>query len=188
MITLTASVAFLVYCVLHGKMPFEALIDLIFTSMDKSSTLTGRTQLWEFMEAEIIRHPWFGTGYGGFWVGLDGPAGALVRRLDWGPPTQAHSGYIDGLNEIGIIGMLIFSYLIATHIYRCFRLYSIGMFSHFVLHSAIAISFLVKDYAESSLIQGTHLWWIIMTCSILEVSNRLRLQPAPTKLPRQNNS
>lgn len=185
LIALTASVAFLIYCILYGKIPFEALIDLIFSSMDKSSTLTGRTQLWAFMEAEIIRHPWFGTGYGGFWVGLDGPAGTLVRRLDWGPPTQAHSGYIDGLNEIGVVGMLIFSYLIATHIYRCFRLYSIGMHSHFILHSAIAISFLIKDYAESSLIQGTNLWWIIMTCSILEVSNRLRLQQAPKNMPRQ---
>ena len=177
--TLATAIAFLVYCVLHGKLPFDALVELVFTSMDKSSTLTGRIQLWQLMGAEIDRHPWLGTGYGGFWVGLDGPAGALVRRLDWGPPTQAHSGYIDGMNEIGAMGMLLFLIVMAVHVFRCFRLYSAGLKNHFLLHAAITISFLVNNYAESSLIQGTNMWWIIMTCSIVEVSNRLRLQSTP---------
>jgi len=178
--TLTTAVALLVYSVIHGKLPFEAMVDMVFTSMDKSSTLTGRIQLWQLMSAEIVRHPWFGTGFGGFWVGLDGAAGALGRRLDWGPPTQAHSGYIDGMNEIGAIGMLLFAIVMAVHIYRCIRLYSAGLRNHFLLHTAIMISFLVNNYAESSLIQGTNMWWIIMTCSIIEVSNRLRLhKPAP---------
>ena len=179
--TLAAAVALLVYSVLHGKLPFDALIELVFISMDKSSTLTGRIQLWQLMGAEIVRHPWFGTGFGGFWVGLDGAAGALGRRLDWGPPTQAHSGYIDAMNEIGAIGMLLFAAVIAAHMYRCIGLYSAGLKSHFLLHTAIMISFLVNNYAESSLIQGTNMWWIIMTCSIIEVSNRLRLHKATPK-------
>jgi O-antigen ligase len=178
---LATAVALLVYSVLHGKLPFDALIELVFSSMDKSSTLTGRIQLWQLMGAEIVHHPWFGTGFGGFWVGLDGAAGALGRRLDWGPPTQAHSGYIDAMNEIGAVGMLLFAVVMAVHIYRCVGLYSAGLKSHFLLHVAIMISFLVNNYAESSLIQGTNMWWIIMTCSILEVSNRLRLHKPPLK-------
>lgn len=174
MATLAGSVAMLVYSILHGNLPFDALIELVYTSTDKSSTLTGRTQLWQLMGAEIVRHPWFGTGYGGFWVGLDGPSGALGRRLDWGPPTQAHSGYIDGLNEIGAVGMFLFATVMIFHLYRCFGLYSAGLKSHFLLHMAILVSFLLNNYAESSLIQGTNLWWIIITCSIVDVSNRLR--------------
>lgn len=179
--TLATAVALLVYSVLHGKLPFDALVELVFTSMDKSATLTGRIQLWQLMGAEIVRHPWFGTGFGGFWVGLDGAAGALVRRLEWGPPTQAHSGYIDAMNEIGAVGMLLFAVVMVVHAYRCAGLYAAGLKSHFLLHTAIMISFLVNNYAESSLIQGTNMWWIIMTCSIIEVSNRLRLHKPPRK-------
>jgi exopolysaccharide production protein ExoQ len=182
-VTLTGAVAILVYSILHGQLPFDALIELVYTSTDKSSTLTGRTQLWQLMGSEIARHPWLGTGFGGFWVGLDGPAGALGRRLDWGPPTQAHSGYIDSLNEIGAVGMLLLAIVIAFHAYRCFGLYSKGLTDHFLLHVAILVSFLLNNYAESSLIQGTGMWWIIFTCSVVEVHNRLRLNQISTKKP-----
>jgi O-antigen ligase len=180
-IMLTCAVGVLVYSILHGVLPFEALVELVYKTTDKSSTLTGRTQLWQLMGAEIARHPWFGTGFGGFWVELDGPSGALGRHLDWGPPTQAHSGYIDGLNEIGAVGMLLYAVVIAFHAYRCFELYSAGMKDQFLLHLGIIISFMITNYAESSLIQGTNIWWIIMTCSIIEVNNRLRLHQAIVK-------
>ena len=175
---LVGAVGVLVYSVLHGALPFDALIEMVYKVTDKSSTLTGRTQLWQLMWAEIVRHPMLGTGFGGFWVGQDGPSGALGRRLDWGPPTQAHNGYIDGLNEIGAVGMLLFTVVIIGHLYRCFRLYAVGMKDHFLLHLAIVVSFMVSNYAESSLIQGTNLWWIITTCSIIEVYNRLRVHTA----------
>ena len=174
---LSAAVAVLVYSTLHGTLPFDAMIELVYKATDKSSTLTGRTELWQLMGAEIVRHPWFGTGFGGFWVGLDGAAGALGRRLDWGPPTQAHSGYIDGLNEIGIVGMLLFLVVMLAHVRRVFLLQAAGLQAHFLLHLALLVSFLLNNYAESSLLQGTHIWWIIMACSIVEAHNRLRLQP-----------
>jgi exopolysaccharide production protein ExoQ len=187
-IMLTSAVGMLVYSVLYGDLPFDALIELVYKATDKSSTLTGRTQLWQLMGAEIARHPWLGTGFGGFWVGLDGPSGALGRRLDWGPPTQAHSGYIDGLNEIGAIGMLLYAAVMLFHAYRCLELYKAGMTEHFLLHLAIMISFLMNNYAESSLIQGTNMWWIIMTCSIVEVNNRLRLHNAVMTKPLATRS
>jgi len=41
----------------------------------------------------------------------------------------------------------------------------------------------LNNYAESSLIQGTGMWWIIFTCSVVEVHNRLRLNQISTKKP-----
>jgi exopolysaccharide production protein ExoQ len=189
-LALISLTAMLIYTVMHGNLPFDALIDLVYKTTDKSSTLTGRTHLWQLMGAEVVRHPWFGTGFGGFWVGLEGPAGALVKRLDWGPPTQAHSGYIDGINEIGMIGMAFFVVVMVGHIYRCFRLPAMGMNTQFSLHLSIIICFLTINYAESSLIQGTNMWWIIMTCSIVEVYSRLKQprQQQPQKPAIHGNS
>ncbi len=171
-LVLAASVSTLVYSVTQGDLPFTSLIDAIYKATDKNTTLTGRTFLWQLMGAEIARHPWLGTGFGGFWVGLDGSAGALSRRLDWGPPTQAHNGYIDVVNEIGIIGMAILATVLVSHIYRCCALYNKNTRQHFFLHFSIIIGALFLNYAESSLTQGTNLWWIILTCSIIDVFNR----------------
>jgi exopolysaccharide production protein ExoQ len=171
-IVLAASVSTLVYSVTQGDLPFASLIDFIYKATDKNTTLTGRTFLWQLMGAEIARHPWLGTGFGGFWVGLDGSAGTLSRRLDWGPPTQAHSGYIDVVNEVGFIGMTILAMVLILHIYRCCALHDADNRQHFSLHFSIVIGALFLNYAESSLTQGTNLWWIVLTCSIIEVFNR----------------
>jgi exopolysaccharide production protein ExoQ len=180
---LIGSVLLLIYTILHGELPFDALTELVFKATDKSSTLTGRTQLWQLMGAEIAHHPWLGTGFGGFWQGMEGASGALVQRLNWGPPTQAHSGYIDGFNEIGIFGMLLFGIVVISHIWRCFELYSSGMRDHSMLHISLIIGFLTINYAESSLMQGSNMWWIITTCSIVEVYNRLRTHRSMQSTP-----
>lgn len=177
---LSGAVATLIYCIANGRLPFDTLIDLVFKVTDKSSTLSGRTFLWQLMGAEISRHPWLGTGFGGFWVGLEGAAGALVRRLDWGPPTQAHSGYLDVVNEIGIIGLLILSTVLLLHLYRCFSLYRAENRAHFAIHASLMTSFLILNYAESSFIQGTNIWWIVILCSIIEVFNRTQAVKAET--------
>lgn len=179
-IVLAASVSTLVYSVTQGDLPFTSLIDFIYKATDKNTTLTGRTFLWQLMGAEIGRHPWLGTGFGGFWVGLDGSAGTLSRRLDWGPPTQAHSGYIDVVNEVGFIGMGILAIVLISHIYRCCALHNAETRQQFSLHFSIVIGALFLNYAESSLTQGTNLWWIVLTCSIIEVFNRFH-SPDPSR-------
>lgn len=174
-LVLTGAISTLVYSIIFGSLPFNDLVNLLFKVTDKSTTLTGRTFLWQLMGAEIERHPWFGTGFGGFWVGLEGAAGVLVKRLDWGPPTQAHSGYIDVVNEIGLAGMAVLAVVLISHLYRCLILYSKEIYArdNFSLHTAIIISVLITNYAESSLIQGTNILWLILTCSIIDVFNRV---------------
>jgi exopolysaccharide production protein ExoQ len=169
---LISSVATLVYSITHGNLPFDALTDIVFKVTDKSKTLTGRTFLWQLMGAEIQYHPWLGTGFGGFWVGLEGAAGVLVRRLDWGPPTQAHSGYIDVVNEVGFVGLVVVLIVLIAHLYRICTLYNPTTRKHFSLHFSMLTSFMILNYAESSFIQGTNIWWIIITCSLVEVFNR----------------
>jgi len=179
-ITLASAVATLIYSITHGNLPVDALTDVVFKVTDKSKTLTGRTFLWQLMGAEVQDHPWLGTGFGGFWVGLEGAAGVLVRRLDWGPPTQAHSGYIDVVNEVGFVGLVVLLIVLIAHFYRICTLYNPTTRKHFSLHFSMLISFMILNYAESSFIQGTNIWWIIITCSLVEVFNRAQALKAET--------
>lgn len=161
------SVATLVFTVLNGELPFDHAVNAIFRITEKSTTLTGRTHLWYLMWGEISHHLWLGTGIGGFWTGLEGASGALARQLDWGPPGQAHNGYIDMLNEIGIIGVGMLLLLLLRHLANCWTLYRRGHLDAFVFHSCIAVAFLTINYAESSFFTGSGLWFIVYISSVM---------------------
>jgi O-antigen ligase len=160
------------YFVSNGEMPFDWLVNSVFSTTGKSSTLTGRTYLWQLMYAEIEQHLWFGTGFGGFWTGLKGASGALVSKLNWGPPNQAHNGYIDVLNEIGIVGGILLMLVLARHAINIFNLFRAKDEGNAIFHGAILISALIINYAESSLLRTTGLWWIVLCVSIIEVHAR----------------
>ncbi len=171
-----------IYTMSEGVLPFERLVDGIYTVTGKNQTLTGRAYLWQLMASEIGRHPWFGIGYGGFWIGKEGAAGAVIAHLNWGPPSQAHNGYIDVVNEIGLIGLALLLIVLVQHVAKIFRLYRMGGQNDALFHGALLFSILTINYAETSLLRTTHFWWIVFCASLLEVHARvstLASQPTP---------
>jgi len=78
-----------------------------FNALNKDSTLTGRTNLWQLSFEKIKEKPLLGYGYSSFWLGYAGPSKDIWFMLDWEPP-HAHNGFIDMILELGIIGFLIF--------------------------------------------------------------------------------
>ncbi len=70
-------------------------------------TLTGRTDLWVDIWNETEKHLLHGAGFRGFWV-IDSPRLAKLYEIYIWLPIQAHNGYLDIVNEVGIIGGLIF--------------------------------------------------------------------------------
>lgn len=165
-------IAVLAYTIVTGKLPFDAIVGAAYSLTGKSDTLSGRTYLWQLMLAEVSRHWIFGTGYGGFWISDGMEARAVTSRLNWGPPTQAHSGYIDVLNELGVVGLTLLTAVVANHFARLVRLARSGAVEFFFLHLSLMVSALIINYAESSLLRTTHVWWIILCISILDAHQR----------------
>lgn len=161
------------YIVITANSPIEYLTEQIFSATGKSSTLSGRVYLWKLMFSEIARHPWLGIGYGGFWTGIEGASGMVIRQLNWGPPTQSHSGYIDVVNELGFVGLSLLALLLIAQLRNLIRLYRVGDREISLFHSAILFCAIVINYAETSFLRTTHLWWIILCVSIIEVNVRL---------------
>jgi O-antigen ligase len=161
------------YFLFTGHSPFSALTDAVYAATGKEQTLTGRLQLWQLMLAEIDRHPWKGVGYGGFWAGPGGPSSGVAARLNWGPPGQAHSGYIDVINEVGYVGFALLVLLLLNHAAKVLTAYRAGETKFAIFHTAILLAALVTNYAESSLLRTTHIWWIVLCTSMVEVHCRL---------------
>lgn len=180
---LAAALAFHGFLVVTGEWPLDALSRNLFKATGKDASLTGRTFLWELMYAEIAKHPWLGTGYGGFWTNTAGASAVLVSYLNWGPPVQSHSGYIDVVNELGVLGAVLMIVMALVHLRNVWALLRSEQAIAGMLHGSLLVSVLIVNYAETSLLRTTQFWWIIYSISIFEahvLCQGLRPGGAPT--------
>jgi len=76
---------------------------------DKDVTLSGRTILWDTLKTFIQEKPWLGYGYGSFFSGEAREADLLWQVHDW-LPVHSHNGYIQLWINLGLIGLLIFTF------------------------------------------------------------------------------
>lgn len=90
----------------HGIPTWGELVSPVATAVGRDVTFTGRLEIWRLVYAEVVQHPWLGTGFQAFWLGAGGPAPWVTQNL-YGGLWQAHNGYLDVANELGIPGLLI---------------------------------------------------------------------------------
>lgn len=81
--------------------------DSLFTSVGKDATLSGRTEIWQYVWDQIQLRPWLGYGLAAFWNGYEGPSGyvQLAMRI---AVIYAHNGFLDIWLSIGLVGLIIF--------------------------------------------------------------------------------
>lgn len=91
----------------------EVLSDL-FGLFGKDMTFSGRIDLWtavlSMTEGKLLN----GWGIGGFWVGDKPHLVPLFEEFVW-IPNQAHQGYIDILNQLGIVGLGLMCMMILSY-------------------------------------------------------------------------
>ena len=98
--------------------------DLSFLEMlGKDPTLTGRTELWTYVLADIAQRPLLGWGYSAFWSPNDPAAMEISDTLKWFVP-QAHNGLLEMLLNVGAMGTAFFIFLWGRNIWlalQCMR-------------------------------------------------------------------
>ena len=82
--------------------------DSIFSSIGRDTTLSGRTEIWQYVWDKIQLRPWLGYGLSAFWNGFDGPSGyvQLAMRIT---VIYAHNGFLDIWLSIGLLGLSVFA-------------------------------------------------------------------------------
>jgi exopolysaccharide production protein ExoQ len=94
----------------------DFLLTPITAITGKDLTFSSRTLIWQVINAHIAQHPILGTGYSAYWSDkLDSPSQEMQRILFFNP-GEAHNGYLDVINDLGLIGGLcllgyLFSFL-----------------------------------------------------------------------------
>ncbi len=82
--------------------------------LGKSTTFSGRSDIWLYIFDEARRHLICGCGYGGFWIIENPKVLELYKSLNI-IIFQSHMGYIDILNETGIVGLLLFFLIVVSY-------------------------------------------------------------------------
>ena len=87
---------------------FPDIFNTLPSLIGKDITFTGRTYLWAAIWEVIKKHILIGCGFQGYWVISNKDLLELYKNFVW-LPNQAHNGYLDILNEIGIVGLVLFA-------------------------------------------------------------------------------
>ncbi len=121
------------------------LSDLV-NETGRDLTFTGRTELWADVFKYVKTHLLLGCGFQGFWIFDSVQTQELYQVYIW-IPIQAHNGYLDILNETGLIGLLLFLGTIITYFINL-RIINKGNFWKWLVIAA-----LVVNITESTLIR-----------------------------------
>lgn len=133
--------------------------DVIFSLFGKDASLTGRTDLWEFVTEIAMRRPWLGYGYGAFWA-ANGGAEEVWRAFAWTPPNS-HNGYIDTWLNIGLIGLLIFAVGFIKNLGISLLLIRKYGTPEVVLPFMLIAYLGISNYSESGLMLQNDFFWVI---------------------------
>lgn len=97
-------------------------LDIVFAIFNRSPTLTGRVDLWNYLLEEVIpQRFWWGHGFGAIWT-FDSFREATRAQVGWGSQVLiADNGFLDILLHLGVIGFLIFLSILVIGSVRTFR-------------------------------------------------------------------
>ena len=155
----------------------------------KDMTFTGRTDIWDIMFEHIRRHPWVGTGYGAYWTGTEQgtPSFEFVARLGF-DPASAHNGYLDVLNELGALGLVVLFGYLAVFVAQSLRLMHVDRYQA-ALFLALFLQQAITNLAESRWFSPLSVDFVIMTLATTALARALieqhRRGPAAAAAPGQ---
>jgi exopolysaccharide production protein ExoQ len=88
---------------------------LLFSTVGRSASFSGRVQIWGAIIASVFRRPLGGYGFDAFWSLLQGEATRVFASAGW-VVTSAHNGFLNVALELGLVGLAL---VLVTFIQAC---------------------------------------------------------------------
>lgn len=137
--------------------------DNFFELIGKDPTLTGRTEIWLFVNKMIQNRFWLGYGLGGFWSNLDGPSAYIVRALAWDVP-YSHNGWLDLWLDLGLLGVLVVSIGMSVNLVHAIRWARVSSGLSGLWPLVLITWILISTVSEGGL-TGGFIWISYVACS-----------------------
>jgi len=168
-------IALLVYSltILQVVPGLEFLLQPITAMTGKDLTFSGRTAIWQVVIDHIRQNPFWGSGYGAYWTGAVpwSPSYETVRRLYF-YPTEAHSGYLDIINDLGTLGGVILVGYLIVYVRQALRLFAIER-TQGALYLSLFFEQLIANLSESRWLNVLCIEFVIMTLCTVAIARSL---------------
>ncbi|MGJ8651550.1 MAG: O-antigen ligase family protein [Opitutaceae bacterium] len=142
----------------------DALIQLIFGLLGRSTDLTGRVDLWDGLWAAVFKKPFLGYGYSGFWGGEPILAAGVLDNAGW-TTESAHNGLMEIALHLGLLGVVVFCVTVVSMLIRGSQI-AFGQrndLALILLCSSVYI--LALGMTESTYMVRNSIFWILLTYS-----------------------
>ncbi|MGD1950843.1 MAG: O-antigen ligase family protein [Leptolyngbyaceae cyanobacterium] len=157
---LLISVIFLAATAAFIAMAYNPLMSFTLRLIGKDPTLTGRTDIWEYILIKIGERPALGYGLAAFWRGVNGESVYIFERAGWEVP-DSHHGFLDMTLQIGIIGSSMVCLALWQTLLRGIariRLYGSWLSSWLAVYSLYIV---IVNLSETSLLIQNNIFWIL---------------------------
>jgi exopolysaccharide production protein ExoQ len=150
----------------------------------KDTTFSARTQIWDIIRTHIQLSPIIGSGYGGYWGA--GPVPSSPSFIFLGVmgfyPSEAHNGYMDIINDLGYIGLLLLLGYLIYYIRQSIKLLRID-YTQATLYLGLMFQQLLTNLSESHWFVLSH-DFVIMSLATFGLARSL-LDATPARPRRQ---
>jgi O-antigen ligase len=158
----------------------EVLLKPITMLTGKDQTFSGRTAIWQVVIDHIHRNPWWGNGYGAYWTGAVpwSPSYETVRLLYF-YPTEAHNGYLDIVNDLGVLGGIVFVGYLVVYVRQALQLFAIER-TQGALYLSLVFEQLIANLSESRWFNVLCIEYVVVTLCTVAIARGLldaRLKP-----------
>jgi exopolysaccharide production protein ExoQ len=154
--------------------------DFQMTVLQKDSTLTGRTAIWDTADRVSQEYPWLGVGFGAFWIPGNPYAEGIWQSfgITGRSGFNFHNVFVEYRVALGFIGMvgiaLLYVYVGAVAIYNVLRRPSVFTIFVFSCLTCLYIHSFSEDGIGSAFNTQTVFW--ICIPRMLQVARRRPLQ------------
>jgi O-antigen ligase len=138
--------------------------DAALDALGKDTTLTGRTEVWQFTTEAIAERPILGYGYKVFWLS-NGAADPSERTGTWA--TQAHNGLIETGLDLGSVGIVAAIFFIITALIRASLCFWNGTGALSIWPLLILGSTILTNFTEATLFKYFDVSWVIVVAAFL---------------------
>jgi O-antigen ligase len=160
----------------------NTLLAPIMSLTGKDTTFSARTIIWQVVKEHIQGAPYLGTGYGAYWLGpvQSSPSYVFVPMMNF-YPTEAHNGYLDIVNDMGLVGLLFLLLFVVWYLRQGLQLMRYDR-AQAALYIALLFQEMVINMSESDFLSRTSTFAILLLAAtnlsraLVEV--RTNLQPA----------
>jgi exopolysaccharide production protein ExoQ len=120
-------------------------VELFLDVFNKSSDLTGRIFLWQKALSDLAHQPFLGFGYGVYWDYNTSSLNSLTPEIEllWDAP-HSHNGYIEVALAGGIVGLLLYLFVLLAVIRDAFTLIKSPKLSTQLIFVIILMFFIIS--------------------------------------------